>query len=223
MGSTGGPLAIELATNAAKFRTTMPDAIKTLEADSAALAARYKLKPLTVGDTAPNFTLPNATKKSVSLSTLLKENKAVVLTMYRGAWCPYCNIALNHLSKMVPQLEKLGGKLVALTPETPDEAMTLKEKSELKFEVLSDDGCEVALKYGAAFKVSDVMKGVIKGMGVEFDKINGNSETRKASLPVPATFVIGKDGKITYSFFKLDYTKRAEPADILAAVKKIAA
>merc|ERR1712137_669974 len=149
MAATAGPLSVLLAKSAVQLRAGMSaEVLSALDSDSKNLKDTYSLTPVAVGATAPDFTLSNATKTSVSLSSLLKENKAVVLSWYRGAWCPYCNIALHSLSKMVPELTELGAKLVALTPETPDEAMSLKEKKQLPFEVLSDDGCEVALKYG---------------------------------------------------------------------------
>lgn len=218
--TTTTTLASQLAAKKQHFLSTLPPAAVTaMHASSAALAARYTPAPLPVGAPAPPFELPNASGATVSLSALLKHHSAVVLTWYRGSWCPYCNLALRALTQANAQIEGLGAKLVCLSPETPDESLTTAEKNDLKFEVLSDDGLAVAEKYGVVFTVGDDVKDLYKGFGIFLDDINGNAGKRAARLPVPATFVLNKEGKVVYSFADLDYTKRAEPAVIIDAVK----
>src|ERR1700756_767046 len=89
------------------------------------------------GDKAPLFELPNAAGHSVKLSSLLNDGP-VVLTFYRGTWCPFCNLALSMYQKILPQIKERGASLVAISAQTPDYSLTMKEKNELEFEVLSD-------------------------------------------------------------------------------------
>lgn len=119
-------------------------------------------------------------------------------------------------------IERLGAKLVCLSPETPDESLSTKEKQQLSFEVLTDDGLEVADKYGIAFTVNDDIKALYSKLGLRLDEMNANQENgRKAKLPLPATFVLDKQGKVVYSYVNVDYTQRAEPQDIIDAIKSI--
>lgn len=100
--------------------------------------------------------------------------------------------------------------------------MSTREKNDLKFEVLTDDGLDVADRYGVAFTVNDDIKKLYAKMGVDLDNMNGNPQKeRKGKLPLPATFVLDKDGKVVYSFVDVDYTKRAEPARIIDAIKSV--
>lgn len=222
--ATSRPLAEQLSDTEAAFRSKMStEVLNAIDATSAALAARFTPTLLPVGATAPSFELPNAKREIVSLDSLLRNHSAVVLTYYRGSWCPYCNLALRSLSNSLYEIKELGATLVALTPEMPDETLSTKEKNDLPFEVLSDDGLLVADKLGVAFTVGDDVKELYNGMGVELDQMNGNKGVRKAKLPVPATFVLDKNGKVVYSFGNLDYTKRAEPSDIIDAIKSIKA
>ena len=158
----------------------------------------------------------------MSLDSLLSSSTAVVLTYYRGSWCLYCNLALRALAKSVDEIKALSATLVALSPETPDETLTTK-KNEIPFEVLSDEGLVVAGKLGVAFTVGDDVKEIYGGFGVHLDEMNGNKGVRKAMLPAPATIVLDKEGKVIYTFADVNYSKRAEPADIIAAIKKIKA
>ena len=169
-----------------------------------------------VGDTAPMFALPDADGKLVSLATLLKDGP-VVVTWYRGGWCPYCNIALQAMQEKLPEIHKLGAQLVALTPELPDYSADTATKNSLTFEVLSDVGNKVARDYGAVFKMTD---GVSASMRERFstDTRNGDASNE---LPLSATFVIDQSGKITYLFADANYRARAEPSRIIDALKAL--
>jgi len=215
-------LGAQLSEKAAEMGKMMPEEVmKSMGAANAELASRYKPTGVAVGATAPSFTLQNATGASVTLGQLLSENKAVVLTWYRGGWCPFCNLALQAMTEANGELASLGARLVTLTPETPNESLTTAEKLDLPFEVLSDVGSKVAQAYGVAFEVGGPITELYKGMGVDLTTTNGNTPGGKPMLPVPATFVLDKSGKVVYSFVDLDYTKRAEPADVVAAVKAL--
>ena len=172
---------------------------------------------LKVGDKAPDFTLGDPDGKQVRLSDLLKEGP-VVLTWYRGGWCPYCNIALASLTKHNDDFKKLGATLVALTPELPDTtAETVKEQG-LPFEVLSDIDHKVADQFGLVFKLNDDTR---VRYAEKFKLVERSGEKAADRLPLPATYVIGTDGVIRYAFLDADYRRRAEPEDIIAVLKEL--
>lgn len=170
------------------------------------------------GDRAPDFTLTDADGEKVSLSQLLKDGP-VVLTWYRGSWCPYCNIALRALQEKLPDFEKAGATLVALTPELPDKAGPNAEKLELDFEVLTDLNHQVAEDYGIVFRLTPTVRDLYKK---HFDLTDFNgTKAGDDRLPLAATYVIDRDGVIRWAFLDADYRKRAEPADVVAAVEAL--
>ncbi|MFI8962381.1 peroxiredoxin-like family protein [Streptomyces sp. NPDC053493] len=171
-------------------------------------------RALAVGDRAPRFTLASATGEAVSLDALLADGP-VVLTFYRGAWCPYCNIALRSLQQHHADISARGARLVAVSPQIPDESMSLTEKHGLAFDVLSDIGSDTAKQYGLAFDLPDDLAAVYDKLGFDLQRVNGG---HPRTLPLPATYVIDRDGIIRWAFVHADYTTRAEPADILAAL-----
>ncbi|MER6999187.1 peroxiredoxin-like family protein [Streptomyces sp. NPDC000410] len=175
-------------------------------------------RALTVGDQAPPFTLPSATGRTVGLGELLAEGP-VVLTFYRGAWCPYCNIALRSLQQHHDEIAARGARLVAVSPQIPDESLTFAEKNELAYDVLSDLGCDTAKQYGLAFDLPEDLAAVYEGFGIDLHRSQaGHART----LPIPATHVIDREGTVRWAFVDSDYTTRAEPADILAALDALA-
>ncbi|NUR01180.1 MAG: AhpC/TSA family protein [Streptomyces sp.] len=171
-------------------------------------------RALTVGAQAPRFTLPTATGQTVSLDDLLTEGP-VVLTFYRGAWCPYCNIALRSLQRHHEEITARGARLVAVSPQIPDESLTLTEKHALAFDVLSDIGSDTAKQYGLAFDLPDDLAAVYDKLGFDLQRVN---DGHPRTLPLPATYVIDRNGTVRWAFVDTDYTTRAEPADILAAL-----
>jgi peroxiredoxin len=171
---------------------------------------------LKVGAKAPEFTLPDANGESVALTTLLAKGP-VVVTWYRGAWCPYCNIQLREYQKAMPELTALGANLVAISPQTPDNSLTTQQKNELSFNVLSDKSNAVAKQYGIAYTLPPEIAASFKGK-LDLAKFNGDESNE---LPLSATYVIGTDGVIRYAFVDADYRNRAEPADIIAALRAL--
>ncbi|NNC84251.1 MAG: AhpC/TSA family protein [Flavobacteriales bacterium] len=169
-----------------------------------------------VGDQAPDFTLSNATGKEVTLSELLK-NGPVILTWYRGGWCPYCNITLHRLQEELPHFKAAGAELIALTPELPDSSMSTAEKNDLEFTVLSDVGSHVARDYGVLFKLTDEVA-TIYNESFDLDNYNGDTNSE---LPLAATYVIDTDGVIRYAFLDADYRNRAEPSVILEHLNEL--
>ncbi|QXP58062.1 AhpC/TSA family protein [Cellulophaga sp. HaHa_2_95] len=173
---------------------------------------------LKIGEKAPNFELPNPEGKIISLATLLDKGP-VVVTFYRGSWCPYCNLQLRALQASLAEIHALGATLVAISPEVPDDSMSTNEINSLGFNVLTDQDATVASHYGVAWEVPAFL---IEHMEVDrkldLKKINnGNGSI----LPIPATFVVGTDGLVQWSYVDVDYRTRAEPEEILEALKKL--
>ncbi len=169
---------------------------------------------LGVGDTAPDFELPNASGGTVRLSELLRSGP-VVLAFYRGSWCPYCNTELRGLQQALPQVEAARARLIAVSPQTPDSSMTIRDRQRLTFPVLSDAGNRVARTFGLVFRVDAGVRDKYREAGIDLVRSNGDDSWE---LPVPATYVVAPDGTITYAFVEADYTRRAVAADVVAAL-----
>jgi len=171
-----------------------------------------------LGQKVSGFKLPNQTGKSVELTDLLKKGP-VVVTFYRGSWCPYCNLQLNALQSRLAEIHELGAELVAISPEIPDGSMTQTEIDQLAFVVLSDQDAKVASQFGVAWHVPEFLTDHMRvDRNLDLDTINnGNGSV----LPIPATFVIDRDGTVTWRYVDVDYRTRAEPEDIIEALNKL--
>lgn len=169
-----------------------------------------------VGDMAPDFELRNATGDMVKLSDYLKKGP-VVLTWYRGGWCPYCNLTLHRLQEDLPKFKAAGATLIALTPELPDKSLTTKEKHNLQYEVLSDVGNKTGKEYGIVYKLTPEVADAYQ-QGFDLHSYNGDTSDE---LPLAATYVVDQTGKIRYAFLDAEYRERAEPSDVLKVLKDI--
>jgi peroxiredoxin len=174
------------------------------------IEANIIAKVIKTNDMAPKFSLRDASGKVVSLDEKLKKGR-VILTWYRGGWCPYCNLTLREFQKYENDFQKLDAQFIALTPELPDNSLSTKEKNELTFDVLSDIDSKVAKDYGLVFKVTDEVNAFYKKFH-DLKDFNGGSGDE---LPITATYIIEKNGKISFSFVDVDYRKRAEPQEVL--------
>lgn len=172
---------------------------------------------LSVGDTAPDVELLTVEGKPVRLASLYKDGP-VVLTFYRGGWCPYCTRALAAWQPKLGELAAAGGTFVALTPEKPDSAAATIAKDSLTTTVLSDTSHEAAKAFKVHFVVDEETKVRYTNFGL---KVGENNASGTWELPAPATFVIDKDGVIRWVFADWDYKKRADPDEVIAAVKNI--
>ncbi|MDN2662486.1 peroxiredoxin-like family protein [Psychromonas sp. 14N.309.X.WAT.B.A12] len=174
---------------------------------------------LKLGDKAPRFTLPNQQGKLTSLDDLLAKGP-VIVTFYRGSWCPYCNLQLRALQSRLEQINGLGAQLIAISPEVPDDSLTKNEISEMTFEVLSDQNADVAAQFGVAWKVPDfVLEHMKVDRHLDIEKINnGNANI----MPIPATYILDKEGTAVWRFVDVDYRVRSEPEDIINELKKLA-
>lgn len=172
---------------------------------------------LKVGALAKQFALPNALGNLIKLDKLLEQNDYIVLNFYRGVWCPYCNMELKALQDMNDEFKKLGAKIVAISPQTPDASLSTQEKNELTFEVLSDEHNKIAKEYGLVFSLAQELRPIYSKFGIDIPTSNADDSFE---LPMPATYLINKNGEILYSFIDEDYTKRCEPQIILDIISK---
>lgn len=167
------------------------------------------------GDQAPNFHLLNAIGQTISLEHELNKG-AVVLTFYRGGWCPFCNLQLRAYQQILEEIKSFGASLIAISPETPDNSLNTKEKNELGFEVLSDKGNQVAQKYGLVFVTPEAHQKAHHNLDIPLPAINGDDSWK---LPIPATYIIDTDGAIVWAHTDPNYRFRAEPEAILVALQ----
>ena len=173
---------------------------------------------LVVGDHAPDFELPDATGRPVRLSLLLRDGP-VVLSFYRGEWCPYCNLTLHTWQERLADLTNAGGQLVAVTPQRPSNALSITEKHQLAFPVLSDETQDVIRAYKLHFDLPPTLKDLYgNAWGVDLTQQNADGSW---SLPVPGTFLVDRDRRIRFAFASADYRVRAEPDDVLAALRSL--
>lgn len=166
------------------------------------------------GDILPSFNLLDVNGKHTSLEDF--QNDFLVISFYRGGWCPYCNLELRALQTMLPELQEFNAELIAISPETPDNSLSTSEKNELSFSVLSDINNEYAKSLGLVFQLSEDLIGVYHSFNIHVDKHNGNTDYE---LPMPATYVINRNREIIYSFVPEDYTERLEPRIILDVLR----
>lgn len=167
---------------------------------------------LKVGDRAPEFKGTDQHGKRISLAQAL-EKGPVALIFYRGQWCPYCQRALSQLQDSLQLLTEKGVTVIAVSPEVAKNVAKTVEKSKASFHIISDNKLAIMKAYDVAFDVDEETQKKYKGYGIDFAEANGDNG---ASLPVPATYLIGTDGTVKYAFFDKDYKHRAGVAAILA-------
>lgn len=170
---------------------------------------------VTVGDRLEPLTLDDATGAPVSLNQILEAGPAVIV-FYRGGWCPYCNLALRtYQQELLPQLGTFGARLVAISPQSPDESLSTIEKASLDFTVLSDPGARVAERIGIAFQQADEVLAAQRQLGLDLAQVNAEGSTR---LPRPTVLIVDQDRVVRFVDVQPDYTARTEVADIIAAL-----
>ena len=172
---------------------------------------------LAVGARAPDFELPDIDGGTVRLSDLLTSGP-VVLTFYRGAWCPYCNTSLQGFQAELGEILDAGGYLVAVSPQAEIGSQEMAETNALSFPVLSDAGNRVSRAYGLVFQVDESTKAQYQAVGIDLEAVNGSDAWE---LPVPATYVIDEAGIIRAAFVEADYTQRADPRDVIDALRTL--
>jgi peroxiredoxin len=199
-------------------RTAPPGRAALYDAKVEELRRTFRIeKALKTGNDAPDFTLPNPAGRPVSLTKLLRGGP-VVVTFYRGGWCPYCNLQLRAYQQVLSEITALGGKLVAISPQLPDGSLSTAEMNKLTFDVLSDAGNRVARSFGLVYSLPDELRAALTSNNKALPGINGDDSWE---LPLPATYVIASDSKIALAEIELDYRERLEPEAIVAALRSI--
>jgi len=171
-----------------------------------------------VGDQPPDFALPDQHGQEVYLSSLLRRG-AVVLIFYRGEWCPYCNLQLRTFQAHLGQLAEHGAQLVAISPQTPDHSLSMAEKNELGFLVLSDKKAWVIDQYGLRYEIDAQTRALFKTAGNDLREYNDDGQW---VLPAVATFVIDTSGFVRYANVRGNWTERAEPTEVLNLLAELA-
>jgi len=215
--STRHAVSATLADQIAAYRSELAkrepaERLALLDAEAATLVrSGIADSGLREGTLAPDFTLPDVDGRPITLSALLAQGP-VVLTFYRGAWCPYCNLQLRAYQAILPEIRALGATLVAVSPQTPDNSLSTAEKNGLTFPVLTDAGNQVARRYGLVYAVS----ARLRAASAHLPTYNGDESWE---LPMPGTFVIAPDGMVRLAFVDADRIKRLEPAAILDTLR----
>jgi len=212
--TVGEKLEKKLSEKAAASNTKGSDHQKIMQAAIDAVKDLPKNTPK-VGTKLPEFSLPTATGKVLKSADLSGKGKFLIVTFYRGGWCPYCNLQLRAFQEVIPEIKKRGGELVAISPESPDKTLSTTQKNELAYIVLSDKDNAYARKLGLVFELPKDLQEVYQKFGIDLPKTNGLG---KWELPLSATYVINPKGDVIYSFVDADYKKRANIDHILAAL-----
>jgi peroxiredoxin len=180
-------------------------------------AAQVSDQARKIGEQMPAFLLPNAEGALVDSTELLSRGP-VVVTFLRGAWCPYCAATLDALRTALPRIEQAGATLVAMTPETGGLALIMKQSHSLHFEILVDVDLAVAMQFGIVFRTPPLYAALLAKKGYDLAERSGNPGW---FLPIPATFLVDRHGIIQRTWVCIDFTRRAEPEDVLDSISAL--
>lgn len=170
---------------------------------------------LPVGAKAPAFELPDHDGKTVSSTNLLAKGR-LVLCFIRGRWCPFCVGQMEAMNLVLPQIEQAGASLVAISPQTVKQSFFMHDQHELRFPLLSDAGNKVARQFGLTYRVPSLQEAVYRRAFVNLPFTNGDESWE---LPIPATYIVDRDGTVLYASANEDYTERPEPLEIVGLVR----
>ena len=172
---------------------------------------------LGVGDKIPSFHLPNIHGQLIEVGNLLIHGP-IILTFYRGSWCPYCNLELMAYQENLETIKSHGAQVVAISPELPDKSFSNADKLALNFEVLSDVGNVISRQFGLIFKMPPKLVEVYLQLNCDITKHNGDDSWE---LPIPATYIIRPDSKIAFSYVNADYLERVDPQQVIVALAEL--
>ncbi len=192
--------------------------VKEAKTDVKALGMSYDPGGLLKGSIAPNFFKEDQNGEALQLSNLLNEGP-VVLLFYRGQWCPFCNQHMRQIKDSIPLMEELGARVIAVTPETPENAKIFLDKTKADIQVISDKDKSIMEAYKVLFEVTPEYTEKIRNKtGSDIAQNNGSSS---AYLPVPASFVIDSTGKIRFIHYSPNFKHRASAQQLLGALRQI--
>jgi peroxiredoxin len=169
--------------------------------------AQQKPEGLFINSKAPDFKVKDQSGAEINLKDLRKKGP-VVLIFYRGNWCPYCNKELTRLQDSLQLITEKGAQVIAITPEAPDGINKTIEKTKAVFPIIHDEEMKIAKAYKVGYEVDE-----------RTDLLEINQQKKQAWLPVPAVYIINKEGSVTYRYFNEDYKKRPWVKDIIAELK----
>ncbi|WP_042876956.1 peroxiredoxin-like family protein [Cupriavidus necator] len=187
-----------------------------VKATNELIASGLAERALKAGDVAPAFELEDGNGQMVSSSKLLKEGPLVVC-FYRGVWCPCCNIELPALEEAFPSFKAEGASLVAISPQTPANSRKSARDWNISFPILSDAQGRIAAAFGVRHDLPSELIELYSRLAINLPALNNDS---RWTLPMPARYVINRDGRILYSEINPDYTVRPEPTDVLPVLRR---
>jgi peroxiredoxin len=198
-----------------------PDNLKAILSTElkALISSGLAKRAVKAGDKAPEFVLPDADGNTVASADLLKKG-ALVVTFYRGFWCPFCNADLQAVEAAAERIRGFGASLVAISPQTPANSRLSLQENHLSFPILSDKNCELGDKFGIRWLPSQALQGVYRNFGTDVGKFNGDGSW---AIPMPARYVIAPDGIVAYAKVNANYTHRPEPGDVCPVLEKLKA
>ncbi|MCL2394011.1 MAG: AhpC/TSA family protein [Acidimicrobiaceae bacterium] len=206
-----------IATREAAAQHLPPEVAATFTAQQATLAAT-NAPTLAIGTALPETPLLTATGSRITLEQLLDGSPAV-LVFYRGGWCPYCNVALrSYEADLLPDLEALGVRLIAISPQRPDQSLSTQEKADLTFAVVSDPENTLARSLGILDDGSDEVRAAQARLGLDLAQVNDGGDYR---LPMPTVAIIDSHRRVRWADVHPDYTTRTQPETIIEAVKAL--
>lgn len=209
-------LAADLTAAYDNFKRTAPGPVfKTIDSANRAFIASFDpQKTIHTGQPLPAFQLPSATGQEISSGSLLARGP-LLISFYRGGWCPFCNIELRALQKHLPKFHAAGVELVAISPELPDQSLSRTQKMGLEFLVLSDVGNKLARGMGLIHPQPESMRPLLEELGSDW-------KTRESmEVPVPATLLVDQKGIVRETFINPNYQKRLEPTTALKWIEEL--
>lgn len=190
----------------AKNRISPEILSKMLEATQSLKNSELEKETFNIGDKIEDTILLNNLGDKVSIMDVLGKQPAII-SFYRGTWCPYCNLELSTYNELLKDKNKI--KMIAISPERPESSINVEN---LNFEVLSDIDNKFAKKLNLTFDITETIEDIYNGFGINLEKSQGK---KSRLLPIPATYIIDSSGVIVYAYIDADYTKRAEPKDVI--------
>jgi peroxiredoxin len=174
---------------------------------------------LTVGSRSPAFELQDHNGSLVSSHELLSQGR-LVICFFRGRWCPFCVGQLEAMNLILPQIERAGASLVAISPQTVQQSFFMADQHKLRFPLLSDAGNKIARQFGLVYRVPEEQQAIYRRAFVNLPFANGDDSWE---LPIPATFLLDRDGTVIHAAASADYTERPEPGDVLLQLNQLSA
>jgi peroxiredoxin len=190
----------------------VPKETQAVHARVIAELKEQSITSLSPGANAPEFVLKDHNGKPVSSTELLNQGR-LVICFFRGRWCPFCVGQLEAMNLILPQIQRAGASLIAVSPQTVQQSFFMADQHKLRFPVLSDPGNRVARQFGLVYRVPDYQQAVYRRVFINLPFTNGDESWE---LPVPATYIVDRSGHVTYASVNADYTIRPEPSEILS-------